>query len=402
MKYVFFIKKISDFDHLLPIAIGLTHKGIDHKNLKFIEIYPDLSLINIHDDFRYNFLKKNKIIIKKLFFSSQYLKLIRFFNYILKKNFFFKYFLIIIIKILKNLVFYLCKTRLSLILKINDIQNIIIDHSTSDLEMHLVSIAKMKKIKIFSFPHGSVLHDGYKDKFFHRLQYKKKYDAAMFTNIVFSNKYHQYLSNFKNTKNNSLVLGSIRYSKEWINFLKKNFKMKKSTKKLRILLFEEKKGANISKHYVRWINFDEIKKIIDYLIGLDNCKLTISKHPSIVHKSIFEDNSTYYSKKSTFELVLESDIVIGCLTSSLLDSILLNKRTIFLPYCHYFNNKLDNILPKSYLANNFDEFRKILNKNIDDIMRLKKNNFQKKFYREFINHKDENIFENYNKLLINN
>ena len=380
----------------------MIHKGIDQKNLKFIEIYPDLSLINIHDDFRYNFLKKNKIIIKKLFFSSQYLKLIRFFNYILKKNFFFKYFLIIIIKILKNLVFYLCKTRLSLILKINDIQNIIIDHSTSDLEMHLVSIAKIKKIKIFSFPHGSVLHDGYKDKFFHRLQYKKKYDAAMFTNIVFSNKYHQYLSNFKNTKNNSLVLGSIRYSKEWINFLKKNFEMKKSTKKLRILLFEEKKGANISKHYVRWINFDEIKKIIDYLIGLDNCKLIISKHPSIVHKSIFEDNSTYYSKKSTFELVLESDIVIGCLTSSLLDSILLNKRTIFLPYCHYFNNKLDNILPKSYLANNFDEFREILNKNIDDIMRLKKNNFQKKFYREFINHKDENIFENYYKLLINN
>ena len=85
----------------------------------------------------------------------------------------------------------------------------------------------------------------------------------------------------------------------------------------------------------------------------------------------------------------------------MLDSILLNKRTIFLPYCHFFNNKLVKILPKNYLANNFDEFKEILNKNIDDIMRHKSINFQEKFYREFINHNDEDIFENYNKLLIN-
>ena len=39
--------------------------------------------------------------------------------------------------------------------------------------MHLISIAKQKNIKIFSFPHGTVLHDGYRDKFFHKLQYTK-------------------------------------------------------------------------------------------------------------------------------------------------------------------------------------------------------------------------------------
>ena len=79
---------MSDFDHLLPIAISLINKGINYKNLKFIEIYPDLSLINIQDDFRYGFLKKNKIIIKKLFFSRQYLKLIKLLDFFYKKFFF--------------------------------------------------------------------------------------------------------------------------------------------------------------------------------------------------------------------------------------------------------------------------------------------------------------------------
>lgn len=96
----------------------------------------------------------------------------------------------------------------------------------------------------------------------------------------------------------------------------------------------------------------------------------------------------------------EANIVIGRLTSSLIDLMLLNKRTIFVPYCHYFNNKFNDILPKHYLARNFDDFKKILNKNIKDAHYNEKTIFQENFYKEFINYDNKDIFEKYNELLL--
>ena len=89
----------------------------------------------------------------------------------------------------------------------------------------------------------------------------------------------------------------------------------------------------------------------------------------------------------------EANIVIGRLTSSLIDLMLLNKRTIFVPYCHYFNNKFNDILPKHYLARNFDDFKKILNKNIKDAHYNEKTIFQENFYKEFINHDNKDILK---------
>ena len=113
-------------------------------------------------------------------------------------------------------------------------------------------------------------------------------------------------------------------------------------------------------------------------------------------KAIFQKNKSLYEKeKSTFEVIFEADIVIGCLTSSICDAIVLNKRVIFLPYCHYFKNTLKNYLSKDLIANNFDEFKLIIRNHMNNIESKKENKFQENFYKKFIDNNKTDIFDKY-------
>ena len=145
MKYIFFIKKISDFDHLLPIAVNLLNKGINNQEIKLIEVYPNITTLDICKDFRYQFLRENNISLKKVFFSKEFINLIILINYFKNKIKFTKYFLIPLLKIIKVIFFYICKIRLFIIIHTHEVKKIITDHSVSDLDLYIISIAKKKK-----------------------------------------------------------------------------------------------------------------------------------------------------------------------------------------------------------------------------------------------------------------
>ena len=402
MKYIFFFKKISDFDHLLPLVINLLNKGVQYNEIKLIELYPDLTLSYIEKDFRYKILKEYKLNLEKSYIGKLSLKIIKLINKLIYLIKVIKYPLIISKKILLFLLTNFYKLRLNYIFKSYEIKKVITDHSNTPLDKKLIYLANKYRISIYSLPHGTVLHNGYTNKSLHNILFPKKNNDNNFTKVIYTNNYHLGLSKNKSNGSNNLILGSIRYSKEWVNFLKTRAKSNKINNKfVKVLIFEEKSGIKSEKQFIPWINQNEIQNIINYLSKFNNCEIIVSKHPSIIENRLSSNPVNYHHNKSTFEMVNDSDIVIGCLTSALCDAIVLNKRTIFLPYCHFFNNNLINILPQNYMAKSFEEFKKIFNDNINGIRNKNKVFFQKKFYKEFIKCDDSDIFENYNNLINN-
>lgn len=397
MKFIFFIKRVSDFDHLIPLAIKLIDRDYTYKEIGLYELFPDYSLYNIEKDFRYKILQENKLEFKKNFFGRYYLKLItviNFFSFIKNPT----RYLFIFIKLLINRIFtFFYKVRLFFIFYLNDFEYIFTDHGNTLFDKEIIKKARKKRIKIFSLPHGLVLHNGYSKIKYHNQLYKKQ-NINKFSKIFFTNEFHFNLSNYKNLKIENNIIGSMRYSKEWINVLKKkisNLKNINEDKNIKIVIFEEKEGVSINNQYIPWINKENLKKIIEHLFKFKNITLTICKHPSLNESYLSKNKSLYEKEKSTFEVVFEADIVIGCLTSSICDAVVLNKRVIFLPYCHYFKNTLKNYLSKDLIANNFDEFKLIIRNHMHNIESKKENKFQENFYKKFIDNNKTDIFDKY-------
>lgn len=397
MKFIFFIKRVSDFDHLIPLAIKLIDRNYTYKEIGIYELFPDNSLYNIEKDFRYKILQENNLEIKKNFFGRFYLKLITLINLFSNIKNPTRY-LFIFFKLLVSRIFiFFYKVRLFLIFYLNNFEYIFTDHGNTIFDKEIINKAKEKKIKIFSLPHGLVLHNGYSKIDYHNYLYKKQ-NINKFTKIFFINEFHFNLSNYKNIKIDNNIIGSMRYSKEWINVLKKkvsNLKKTNLNNTIKIVIFEEKEGVNINDQYIPWINKEYLKKIFEYLLKFKNITLTICKHPSLNESYLSKNKSLYEKEKSTFEAIFDADIVIGCLTSSICDAIVLNKRVIFLPYCHYFKNILDNYISKDLIANSFDEFKLIIRNHMHNIEIKKENKFQEKFYKKFIDNNKENIFDKY-------
>ena len=397
MKFIFFIKRVSDFDHLIPLAIKLIDRNYTYKEIGLYELFPDNSLYNIEKDFRYKILQENKLELKKNFFGRFYIKLITVINLISYSKNPARYLFIFFKQLIDRIFIFFFKLRLFFIFYLNDFEYIFTDHANTIFDKKIIKKAKEKRIKIFSLPHGLVLHNGYSKIEYHNQIYKKK-NIKKFSKIFFINEFHFNLSNYKNLKIDNNIIGSMRYSKEWINVLKKkipNLKKTKLNKNIKIVIFEEKEGLNINNQYIPCINKENLKKIIEYLLEFEDINLTICKHPSLKNSYLSKNINLYEKEKSTFEVIFDADIVIGCLTSSICDAIVLNKRVIFLPYCHYFKNTLKNYLSKELIANNFDEFKLIIRNHMHNIESKKENKFQENFYKKFIDNNKTDIFDKY-------
>ena len=92
---------------------------------------------------------------------------------------------------------------------------------------------------------------------------------------------------------------------------------------------------------------------------------------------------SYTENLTSFELIHNSDIVIGVATSALIDAFLLNKKVIIINYLRHFNegkrSKLifDNFNTK-FLVDSFDSFKIILMNLFEN-----KDNLSREFNEEF-------------------
>ncbi|MDB9776525.1 hypothetical protein OAB63_02040 [Alphaproteobacteria bacterium] len=404
MQYFFFGSRVADLDHTVPVIYSLLEAGISSNNIKYMEIFPRLELKSIENDFRLKIINDKNVFFNQNIIGKKYLNIELFFNNTSLNNNFITRIIIKSIKYFMNLLvklFY--KIRLFVIIYFTNEATIIVDHSNKYFYKYLIFLALKKKFKIIGLPHGMVLHNGYIDNKIHKIMYEKTSPLNTFVQLVFCNKHDLFLASQNNQSLlKTKILGSIRFSKEWTQVLKINLPIqkKKNNSKIKILIFEEKTGENINNKFIPWVNLVELTKVLDHLKKLDNCELTICNHPSKYKKDFKDANIKYLnSTETTFQAVLKSDIVIGCVTSSLLDPLVLNKRILSLSHCHYFKSLIDVIEP-NMVTNSYEDFKNKLKELIDHIDNGHIHKFQDNLYKEFINNSNQNIFRLYSNLII--
>ena len=402
MHIFFFGRRESDFDHFAPLAFFLKKKT--SFKITFTDIFMDPTMIWHKKDKRFNFLKKHNI---KFSFSA--ISRIFYENEKFKTNF-------IVLKILKKILSFVYQfyAKFFYLIKIIFLASnnrgkslFITDHNPikfGNIYWFLKFFAKINKIKVISIPHGLILHKGYKKKFLNKYSFSNNnYD---FDKVLVSNIFQKKIEH-NNNLNNTKVLGSLRFSIEWIKILKNIYKKKLRKKnKINVLFIDEKKGQNHRSGYIEWIKHSKQIELLDYLKKDREINLIIKNHPSMNfwhkinnnNKKFFKFNESF----TTFQLIYNSDIIIGFSSSSIIDAFFLNKKILIPEYISSFK-----LIYKDYfnymVMKNFKEF-KIFYKKLKKSN--KKNNYMKQnknFFRDITHSiKDNFVLTNYINFLKKN
>ena len=205
----FTLNRLSDLDHYLPVAYSIISSNSNIR-VYFIFLRADRSLSKINYDKRLKFIESlninfyNKNILRFKFIIMNKIEKFIPNRLIILVNKIFDFFMSFNFYRLVN--FYKPKT-------------IFVDISFNN---NLIKNLKVKyNIKIISLFHGTHLHKGYINDQLHII-FPKINISPLIDNVVLCNKNDMYLLNITNNTN-IFLMGSLRYSYYWTNFLKKNY-----------------------------------------------------------------------------------------------------------------------------------------------------------------------------------
>ncbi len=239
----------------------------------------------------------------------------------------------------------------------------------------IFEVCKKLKIKIIGYNTGPEILS-HKGKLYSN--YFKFFDYYLEQNSLRKIVYN------KKLKKKIKILGSARYSKEWIKVINKiyNFKRKKiksNLKKIGVFLTQDAQ------------NFPKSHPIVKILLEQKRIELKFRNKPRDFMPNKFCKFN--YDELDTSELVDWSDIIISVQTSALLEALLKNKQIIF----------LEHLVPKTY-GNWIKKFNNVVNltkKNKDLIKFINlnnlKNNNSLKYKKIVIGDEKKNILEGYVK-----
>lgn len=410
MNFFFFYKRISDLDHLTPIIFCLIKNKIDTKKIFVFNLEPDKTLLDLHQDPRVKFLRSLGLNIEVSTLKQFYLKYLEKvinpsrFNLPLKliRRLFY-------LKVLQGFLRKIFILRLRSKLKaINFFKSdlFILDHSTSSSHLEVIRIAKRKKLKIISVPHGLITHEGLLNNEHNKMLFKENKLMNEFDKVIFSNDAELKRSQIDEEKR--LVLGSARFSREWHEQLKSIYKSVNIRKdnKINILLLAEKDGRQIGDQFIPDIYPEKITEVVNLLSSDKHVNLIIKHHPSRTGQFGTEDYGPYScknaihifkdSKASTFQLTQESDLILTTFSSAAIDAFLLKKRVLVLEFAS----------PYKLVYRRFPGIKKI--SNIEDLIKIISNleisnlDDYSLNYREFIDEfveKDNQNLKNYYNFL---
>lgn len=389
MKYIFLYKRLPDIDHLLPIAFGLTqYSKVNNSDIIFIHIMPDLTISNYKKDRRITFL--NSLGIKNIIPKVFNLYILN--NFLKKKNWFLKLILYPVIKILDLNINYFYFQNIKQILKSQ--KNFVKLFFANINYQLLFKIRKFKKNNTYQI-YG--VHVGLPLRNLYSSEIKNYEDNIEFLDFYLFPYCYSLENNsiFKKNKYKLIDTCPCRYDLVWIEKLKKIYQSDKfiNNKKINIIFFLEKKVSSKNDNQTHIKLFEEkIITLLDFISNLPNTNLIIKAHPSLIGNK--EDyiylkkyyNIVYFKDTFTsFELINNSDIVLGVSTSALIDAFLLNKKVIIINYLRSFDEKerakliFDNF-DINYSVDSFDSFKILLMNFFEN-----KDNLYKEFNEEFKN-----------------
>ena len=203
-----------------------------------------------------------------------------------------------------------------------------------------------------------------------------------------------YLSSNKNTNHKKfsntksyLILGSLRYTKNWINNLKKIYLINRKNKNFTVVVFIKPDSSYT----------EEIENLVKRLTQNKINVITMSKPRSILN---FDKEHIVLSSSEAIE---NSDLVIAHSSSIVVEASQRNKPILFPNYLKNFYKEDKNSIFQSkkffYYSNSFEHTMKIING-------IKLNKFKahvdlKKFIQFLLGNQGENIKKNYVKFYKN-
>lgn len=388
--YIFWIRRSTDLDHILPIIFSLTQGGVNARNIDCQLLSPHFSLKNVYLDKRIAFLSSLNINITESIKYKIY-KLIAFLPFskikVKTERFFFRLY---INSVINNL---------------NKDSINIMDHSASYENIYIAEKLSKKGIINISVPHGVTFFEGHIDpKEWGRLFPSGGNKLSIYDIVVMPNYFSKSLLCNNIPSEKIRVLGSSRFNMKWLSVLENIYSVSplEDKQKTKVLFFLEK-AENYLYGDSRYKFFENLLKLINYLDNNKEIKLIIKAHPAMHPKernyyTKIKSKIFFDEKKTSFELVRESDLIIGTETSALSDAILMKKNVLIPLFCSPFINKLSRYgIP---VVNNLQECIELLDKIINKTFspnEVKINEFRK----EFLMDENEDVLEKYFKFLTN-
>ena len=399
---LFCIRKEGDLDNFIPIIYNLS---LNLENKIFITSV-DLSF-SYKKDFRLKFLKNNSKSIK--YINPEDLFDFNFFQKIIIKIFFFKnikkynYSLNNFINTFLENLFKYVKIKSDF----NKLKLLIIDHvhpSKILIIKNLIKYNKKIRFKIISIPHGIPLLKKHNSNW--DIAKKDIVEMSKLVNLtILQHKFWYNELKYYNISKNTKILGSPRFSKEWINLYSKivpNHKLKYFKEKINIVYMSANSDSHID-------YFSKKIETIEFLQNNKNINLIYKSHPRTNFSSLKIKKLKFSKNINSRFLIRWADIIIGDISSIMVDALLLNKLYISPSYLRFTNNRL---IFEDYHAcleiKTFENLKNFLNSinvnNKNNILSQELKKYEKnknKFITEIIYNNSENVINDYIQLIKN-
>jgi len=406
-KAFFFLRHNNDIDHITPvlykwlsteniptdIIITTDRKHLEDYRINYLKQYKNANIYYIDDLFKKNSLEH--FFIKYYFKYSTQAD-----NYIKKMNFAKKISDKRIKKIAKK------------VFKGTNKGIVVFDWTYTYFVRQIVKIAQNKKFKTISLPHGDapyvnqlITSNAMNYKFMDTHASADIFDYLVVPNHLCYKRYDKYLD-----KDKIKILGSPRYSDEWMDILLKMiqpYKVDESKNKLKIVLFLRNMGYPIF--------WEEVVRSIKFILQFPNVFLIVQHHPRNTRaekltkkliklfpelESIIDVNVKFnYKGVNSVSLLKWSDLVIDVGTSITWDAIKQKIPVLMPEYLHANYSTVAYYIKASEIKHK-DQFYEI----IDSFVKNKKRKFydevdRQRFIKEIIDVPDKNILERYTKFL---
>jgi len=272
----------------------------------------------------------------------------------------------------------------------------ITDHGCSNIYKFLARTAKYYEIKTIGVPHSLVLHTGSIDPNEDKINFTRTIDYNHFDYVIMPNKISNSFHSI--SKNKLRILGSSRFSKEWVEKLIEiypNPQVLLKKDKLNVLLFGEKSGP----FHAPWLNVEHIKNIVNYLDNNRTINLIIKYHPSMDTNDLYHaKNATIVSSDTEYttnQLIRVSDVVVATVSSALTDALVMGKMLVIPKYASPFKLIFDEYCP-DMVVDNYEEFVLMINNYIKDKNQTYNH---KRFYNHIVAPNKLNVLEVYAKFI---
>jgi len=402
-KAFFFLRHNNDIDHITPVL---------HKWLSTNDIPTDIIITTSKDflnDYRIEFLKQYKNA--NIYFLDDLFKknsLEHFFNYAYSR---YSSRLDRIFKKYPKIKKIADKRILNITNKIfKDTKNgiVVFDWTSTYFVQQVVKIAKKRNFTTISLPHGDapyvnqmITSAAMNYKFMDTYASSNIFDYIVVPNRLCYERYENYFE-----KDRIKILGSPRYSDEWMDIVLKmisSFEVAESKDKLKIVLFLRNMGYPIF--------WEEVVRSIKFILQFPNVYLVVQHHPRNtrakkltkklidlypdIEKEIDVNLKFIYKGVNSVSLLKWADLIIDVGTSITWDAVKQGKPVLMPEYLHANYSTVAYYIKSSEIKSK-DEFFDILQKFVNNKnMKFYKESERQEFIKEIIDVPDKNILKRY-------